>query len=423
MTKGKDQRRHPARTPRQAARLLLLRALAALTAPFRRPRARRQPPARILVLRPDHLGDALFTTPALRALREAFPAATVTCLVGPWATAVYGRLSECDRLVECKCPGFTPHGKRSPWEPYTLLWRTARLLRSHEFDLVLNLRFDFWWGALLAHAAGIPERIGYDVPECVPFLTRPVPYRRGRHEVAQNLRLVAEVAADSAERERWLEARLAGARLAFPLADAEKQAAAKLLAALGAQGRPVVAIHPGTRGRAKLWSAEGWAAVADGLSERLGAVVVLTGGEGERELCAAVRRRMARPATVVAGQTTLGELVAFFAHCALVLGVDSGPLHLAVAAGVPTVHLYGPSDHVAFGPFGDPNRHVVVRAGVHCSPCHRFTWSLDSEHEHDCMRAITPAAVLQAAERALATTAARDSGDPPGTDPAVSPRR
>ncbi len=409
----------PARTRRQTARLLLLRALGSVGTAFTPARSRREPPAKILVMRPDHLGDALFTTPALRALREAFPAAEIDCLVGPWATAVYGRLTQCNRLIECECPGFAPGGKRSPWEPYQLLWATARQLRRYRYDLALNLRFDFWWGALLAFAAGIPERVGYDVPECVAFLTRVVPYRRGRHEVAQNLRLVAEVAADATERERWLEAKLATARLAFPLRVEEIDAAAQLLRTLDARGRPVVAIHPGTRGRAKLWTAEGWAAVGDGLSERLGAVVVLSGSEAESDLCAAVQRRMMRPARVVAGRTTLGELVALFAHCALVLGVDSGPLHLAVATGVPTVHLYGPSDHVAFGPFGDPDRHVVVRADVDCSPCHKFDWPLDSPHGHDCMRAITPAAVLQAAERAMATTAPRDAGEPPGTDPAV----
>ena len=407
----------------------MLRAAGALGAPFVPSRQPPATPARILVVRPDHLGDALFTTPALRALRQAFPGAEIVCLVGPWASAVYGRLPHVERLIECECPGFAPQPKPSPWQPYGLLLRTAAELRRQRFAVALNLRFDFWWGALLSFAAAVPTRVGYGVPECAPFLTVAAAYARGHHEVVQNLALVAHlVACAEGERERWLKAQLAAARLEFPLQPAERQAAADFLREVGSGATaPAVAIHPGTRGRAKLWTAEGWAAVADALAQRLGAVVLLTGTAAEEGLCLAVQQRMRRRAVVLAGRTTLGELVALFERCALVLGVDSGPLHLATAAGTPTVHLYGPSDHVAFGPFGDPARHAVVRAGVYCSPCHKFDWPLDAPHEHDCMRAISPAMVLEAAEGVLQSGAAErtcgcapvERGGAVGTDPAV----
>jgi heptosyltransferase-2/heptosyltransferase-3 len=278
----------------------------------------------------------------------------------------------------------------------------ASRLRREGFDLAINLRFDFWWGALLAQTAGIPARLGYATPECRPFLTHPAPHVHGRHEAAQNLGLIAELAQpDSASRALWLTERLESARLEFPLRPEERAAALKLLGPYASTQRPLVAIHPGTRGLAKLWHAEGWAAVGDGLAERFETTVLLTGTRAEGDLCAAIAQRMRAPAIVLAGNTSLGELVALFAQCALVLGVDSGPLHLAVAAGVPTVHLYGPSDHVAFAPFGDHARHRVVRSGLECSPCHRLDWSLAEMAEHDCMRGIGPDAVLAAAEGAL----------------------
>ena len=62
-----------------------------------------------------------------------------------------------------------------------------------------------------------------------------------------------------------------------------------------------------------------------------------------------------------AGATTLGQLAALYERCALVLGSDSGPLHLAVAVGAPSVHLYGPVPPAKFGPWGDPTRQVVLR--------------------------------------------------------------
>nr|MDA8216321.1 glycosyltransferase family 9 protein [Dehalococcoidales bacterium] len=123
--------------------------------------------------------------------------------------------------------------------------------------------------------------------------------------------------------------------------------------------------------------------------------------------CAEVAGRMKHEAAVVAGRTTVGELVALFERCSLVLGVDSGPLHMAVAAGTPTVHLFGPSDDRAFGPFGDSNLHAVVRSDVECAPCHRFDWPAEQMAEHDCMRRIVPGTVADAAMRVLSASPAR----------------
>lgn len=389
------------RRPRHTLRLNLLRVVGAVAKPFLPAAPLPTSPAKVLVLRPDHLGDALFTTPALRGLRELYPSAEISALVGPWARPVYGRLDSLDRLIECPCPGFTPHPKRHALEPYQLLFAEARRLRQGGFALSVNLRFDFWWGAMLAAYAGIPSRLGYAVPECRPFLTHAITHVRGRHEVVQNLALVAELAGSGESGREWLMGRSRNGGLEFPLREGELAAAQRLLDDAGRKARPLVAIQPGTRGRAKLWTTAGWAAVADGLASRFGMDVLLTGSEAEAGLCADIRQRMQTSATVMAGGTSLGELIALFARCRLVLGVDSGPLHMAVAVGVPTVHLYGPSDHLAFGPFGDPHRHVVVRSGVACSPCHRFDWPEDSLGEHDCMRAILPETVLAAAEQAI----------------------
>ncbi|MCL4465755.1 MAG: glycosyltransferase family 9 protein [Chloroflexi bacterium] len=385
---------------RSQLRLLALRTYATCARPFT-PSSLPRPPRKVLILRPDHIGDALFTTPALSALRRLLPQAEITCLVGPWAADVYERNPNVDRVRRLAFPGFGPGGKRSPLEPYSLLRREAALLANDGYDLALNLRYDFWWGVVLAFVAGIPSRLGYAVPECAPFLTEPLAYSAGRHEVAQNLALVAALAARGAAREEWLARELTDARLEYPVGEHERAVVAALCHELGARAAPLVAIHPGTRGRAKLWTAEGWGAVADSLAERHGVEVLVTGSAAEEPLCRAVASRTRSQTVVLAGRTTLGELVGLFARCSLVLGVDSGPLHLAVAAGVPTVHLYGPSDHVAFAPFGDPNRQVTVRAGRDCSPCHQ----LDRPPEGDgypCMQEITPALVLAAAERALA---------------------
>ncbi|MHB1004376.1 MAG: lipopolysaccharide heptosyltransferase II [Chloroflexota bacterium] len=401
------------RTRAQTARLGLLRALGTVGAPIVPRRALPIAPRRILVIRPDHLGDALFTTPALRALRDLYPLAQIDLLAGPWSAGIYGRLPSVDCVLPLPFPGFAPHPKTNLFAPYALLWQWAGRLRSEGYDLAVNMRFDFWWGALLAYSARIPARLGYAVAECKPFLNHALALVP-EHAVAQNLRLVAALAEPTAaERQRWLAGRLAEARLVFPQTEGERAVAASLDAKVAGTG-PLVVIHPGTRGLAKMWVPEAWAEVGDALVGRLGARLVLTGSAAETDLCRAVAQRMTRPATVMAGNTSLGELVALFARCALVLGVDSGPLHMAVAVDTPTVHLYGPSDQIAFGPFGDRARHAAVSAGCDCSPCHKFDWPVDTLAAHPCMREIRPVAVLAAANAVLAASAG--SWIPGGTD-------
>ena len=400
---------NPQRTRRLQVRLALLRLFARLSAPFlpisnlKSQISNLHPPSSILLIRPDHLGDLLFTTPALRVLRAAFPQARITCLVGPWAEAVVNDNPCIDEVMLCPFPGFTRQPKRSVIEPYVILGRYARLLRKTEFDLAVVLRFDHWWGALLAYLARIPRRVGYDIAEVKPFLTDAVPYVPGRHEVEQNLALVEAV---GGQREHAITP--SAHPLEFPLSTQDQEFAARYLVEQEVgDDDPLVCIHPGAGARVKLWRNEGWAQVADNLVEKYGVKVILTGSASEAPLVLAIAERMACQPIVAAGQTTLGQLAALMARCRLVLGVDSGPLHLAVAVGTPTVHLYGPVDSHTFGPWGDPARHVVLTSDTDCIPCNCLDYRADELENHRCVWDISEAQVSEAAGQLLE----RDNGD------------
>ena len=146
---------------RKPLRLALLRAAGiALRPPSPPPAALQNSSPRILLIRPDHLGDMLFVTPALRLLRAQLPAAHLTALVGPWAKVVLANNPHLDDIQTLDFPGFTRSAKASPLAPYRYLWFAARRLRAQHFDTAVILRFDHWWGALLAALAGVPRRTG-----------------------------------------------------------------------------------------------------------------------------------------------------------------------------------------------------------------------------------------------------------------------
>jgi ADP-heptose:LPS heptosyltransferase len=321
------------------------------------------------------------------------PDAEIVALLGPWSAGVLAPFSQIARILTLRFPGFTRQRRRGLLAPYTLAWRSAQKLRELGAAAAVIMRPDHWWGAMLAYLAGIPLRVGYALPGVAPFLTERLPFDPGAHSVRLNLALV----------ERWTGA-IADARasLAYPLCQEDAAYIDAYLAERGCEAsQRVVAIHPGAGSAVKAWRAERWAAVADALAERLSASVVLTGAEREFRQVRAIAGRMRASPIVAVGDTNVGQLAALCARASLVLGPDSGPLHLAVAVGTPTVHLYGPADPAIYGPWGQGARHAVLQGKMGCVPCRVLDWSGDDPKNHPCVRSITVEQVLAAAVSVL----------------------
>lgn len=373
--------------------------------------ARRQPaePLRILLVRPDHLGDLLLTTPALQALREHAPGAQITMLVGPWSREIVARQPALDHLLTCAFPAFqrAPQGMLAP---YRLLFSTARELRWGRYDLALNLRPDFWWGAALLYLAGIPRRVGYALKPGRSFLTCALPFPAPEHAAISSLRLVSaglvalgyEALAEPFTPQRY--------PTCFTPTAGERAWVEERLRAEGiAEDVPLIVIPPGSGGAVKLWRSEAWAICANALRAWLTssspARILLTGSPGERSLVEAVARGIPDGATLVT-DATIGQLAALLERAACVLTVDNGPGHLAVAQDTPSVHLFGPTDPRIFGPWGDPARHVVLASTQRCPacptiPCGRLDWTAAELPEHPCVRVIAEERVLEAAKSLL----------------------
>jgi heptosyltransferase-2/heptosyltransferase-3 len=183
-------------------------------------------------------------------------------------------------------------------------------------------------------------------------------------------------------------------QLTLPINDEAAAQARQLLAALGVAG-PYVVIHPGSGAPVKLWPASRWRGVINRFPDR---DIILTGSDGERELCADIAGGLAN-AHDLSGQTPLEVLIEVLRGADVVAGPDSGPLHLAVATGTPTVHLYGPSDPVRYGPWGPAERHWVVSAGWTCPRCGDLSLSRDAGC--GCMIAITVDQVVDAIQSLL----------------------
>lgn len=400
---------------RQRLRTAILQLVRVLGAPraylMERNLPRFQSAPRILLLRPDHLGDMLLTTPILAELRSRVPEAHITMMAGPWSSEVVERHPAIDRLVTCPFPGFQ-RAAQKPLAPYTLLLRTAEELRREDYDLAINLRPDFWWGAALLYLAGIPRRVGYAIEPGTPFLTQSLPFVEREHATVSNLRLAN--AGLQALGYESLEEPFTPARypLVFRPTEEERAWAGQRLAGAGIESAtPLVVIHPGTGGEVKLWRAEAWSKVANdlviGQEFEQAPRVVLTGSPHERPLLDEIAAGMS-DAPVLFDQQSVGQLAVLLERADLVLGVDNGPLHLAVAQDRPSLRLFGPTDACIFGPWGDRERHRVIASTWRCPgcpniPCGRLDFSAEELTEHPCVKRISEQEVEEAITSLLHT--------------------
>jgi heptosyltransferase-2 len=337
-------------------------------------------PDKILVRATNWVGDAVMSLPALRALRQRFPEAHISILAKPWVADLYRREPFCDELI--------------PYTPRTVSekWAAARALRPRKFESAILLQNAFE-AAAIAYLAGIPERIGYARDGRGFLLTRAIPVPKPgelpRHERFYYLEMLHRAGiVDEMPQDQNAAIRLEGA-------PAARAAGLERFRQLGL-GEIVIGVSPGAAyGTAKRWLPERFADSAIRVANELGAAVAIFGSKDERELCQSVATSIAesivKPVKNFAGETTLAEFIDLAAACRVYLTNDSGAMHIASALGVPTVAVFGATDHEATGPTGPLAK--VVREQVECSPCLKRECPID----HRCMTRVSATRVAQTA--------------------------
>jgi heptosyltransferase-2 len=359
---------------------------------------------RVLVVKLADLGDTLTATPALRALRLRYPGAAITALVTPHTAPLLAGNDAVDRVIRFPKAWFdSPRSWLRPAAGARALAAASRLgwrLRQGDYDAVVLLHHLVTrWGIAkyraLLQATGAPLWVGLD-NGAGTFLHRTAPDGGfgARHEVDYWLDVVAT-----------LGATYPAPRLELPLTPTELAAADQQWQALGL-GEDTIALHPGSGAFsvARRWAPERFAAVGDALAAQ-GLQVAVVGGPGEEPLVHRVRAAMRAPATPLEGCATPRALAALLRRGRLLVGNDSGVMHLAAAMDVPVVAVFGLSNHRAWGPY-PPARHRVVRLDLPCSPCFYRGHTLGTPAgcpARTCLADLLPAAVVAAAQELLAS--------------------
>ena len=340
---------------------------------------------RFLLAQLADIGDLVLTTPAMSALRDARPLAQIDLVASEHALPIVP-----EGLVDRQIPfrRAERNASHAIFHPQNL--RMLAEIAARKYDAIIffhhfTLRagvFKFW---LLAKASRARRVIGLKNHN-IGFLTDHIDDAGfgALHEAQYWLNLVALAGANSEARPARVK------REPFPCQG------------LAASDAPKVVIHAGSGGysRARRWSPQSFAALAQDLHTEYGAQIILVGRDDDdgHALAALLQRA---PINLI-GKTSLPQLAEVIAGADLFIGADSGVMHIAAATDTPIVSIFGPSNPDAWRPWRDGAS--VVRSGVECSPCSFVGGGIgarDGCRARTCMKLVQPGHVLEAARACL----------------------
>ncbi len=331
----------------------------------------------VLVVQLADMGDVLLSGPFLRELRSAVPRARITLVVQPSMANPVEKCPYVDEIV------FFPWRAARNWRNafsgsllwwFQSAWITARKLWKQRVDIAFSLRWnnDPCQAAslILMYTSGASIRVGYqDFPHHlsgykltdVNRLITQGPVRGfPEHEVERQLDLLSSVGIkvdkSAARMELWT--------------DLEDEKFARY--ELDRSGFPreglLIAFAPGAAWEFRRWPAERFIELGRWLQEKHEAYLLIFAARNEARLASQIEKALDAGRTLnLAGKTTIRQMGSLLRHCRIFVGNDSGPMHVAVAAGIPVVGLFGPGEYERFRPWGP--EHEVLRLTFPCSPC------------------------------------------------------
>ncbi|MDY6973494.1 MAG: lipopolysaccharide heptosyltransferase I [Thermodesulfobacteriota bacterium] len=334
-----------------------------------------QSPDSILIVKLSAIGDVVHSLPFLEVLRRNFPCAQIDWLVEEGAAEIIEGHPAIDRVIVSRRRSWQrslAKGKAYP-EVFKEAARFLRKIRVCKYDLVIDLQGLLKSGVLTGISRG-KRKIGMSGTREGGRLflnERPVLVDYEQHAIDRYLKLAEYL---ECEPSRW--------KGDIPVFESDRRLIDRLLNGdeLG-QGH-IVAINPVARWKTKLWESERFAALADRIGNDLSCDIIFTGSERDRDTVEDISRMMTKTSVNLAGRTNLKELACLYARCRALVSTDTGPMHIAAAAGCPVVALFGPTAPRRTGPYGYGHR--VVSSDVECSPCFKRR----CEHM-TCMKSIT----------------------------------
>lgn len=347
---------------------------------------------RILIVKLGSIGDVVHALPVLRTIRHNLPNAYIVWVVEEKAREVLNGNEDIDKVVTINTKKWrkaisTRGGVKAIAALFSELTVTINELRKDKFDIAIDLQ-GLVKSGVISYLSGAKTIIGFDSKNCREFLNtlftnkKVSPEKGDIHIVDKNISLLRPLGFKKINKEFYINPALEGGKFTDEFLLKNRTSAKHL-----------IAINPGAGWKTKEWGIKNYAELGDRIISEFGVDVIITWGPGEEEMAKAVMDSMSH-IPIIAPPTAIGQLAALLKKCELFIGGDTGPLHIAAAMKTPTIGIYGPSDPLRNGPYGD--NHIVIHKKIECSGCYKRNCDTVK-----CMKAISVNDVLSVVKKKL----------------------
>lgn len=352
---------------------------------------------KILVLNPFGIGDVLFTTPLLAALKRHLPDLRIGYLCNKRTQELVRSNPNVERVFVFEKDEYRELWKESKIGCVRKFLRFLNEIRDERFNAVFDLSLNSQFGFFL-WLIGIPKRIGYNYKNRGRFLTDRIKLESyaDKHMVEYYKSLAG-----------YLGAKPDDDGLEVFLSNEDENWAAQFLRKNGIDEKSlIVGIVPGggaSWGKDaiyKQWPKEGFASVADSLVEKDDAKILIMGNSSDYGACESVADIMKHKPIMACGKMSLPRFAALLKKCKVVITNDGGPLHVATSVGTKTVSIFGPVDERVYGPYPNDGKHVVVKSDITCRPCYK-NFKFQKCKNIECLRSLDAQKVIEAAEKLM----------------------
>ncbi|MDD5465367.1 MAG: glycosyltransferase family 9 protein [Candidatus Omnitrophica bacterium] len=353
---------------------------------------------KFLIINPFGIGDVLFTTPVIRAIKQRNP----DSFIGYWSNLrvepILASNPQINKVFALSRGDLKKLYQESffkgLWSALKLIWQ----IKKENFDICLDFSLDHRY-SLFAKIIGIRRRIGFNYKGRGRFLTRRIDLQgyQGKHVVEYYLELL-----------KFLDIAASDKSLSLVIPSESQLKAKNILASYGIEEDDlVIGVVPGAGGSwgkdasYKHWPALKFAQVADRFAAELKAKILILGDESEAKISDVIVHVMRNKPIDLVGRIGLDILPAVIKNCNLLVTNDGGPMHMAVALGVKTVSIFGPVSELVYGPFPHSNSHVVLKWDISCRPCYNNFRLPGCDKDRECLRSVSVDAVFDAAAKLL----------------------
>lgn len=353
---------------------------------------------KFLIVNPFGIGDCLFTTPLIRAIKEASSGNAISYWCNERVKPLFENHPDINQIFALSRGDLKKVFQVSWWEGLKKSVSLFRQLRQERFDVVFDFSLDHRYH-LAEILLGIKKRIGFDYKNRGFLLTHKIKL------TGYSDKHVVEYYCELLKFEGIVPKKC---NLDLFVSGRDQERIRNILSHAGIKsGDLLIGIAPaagaswGKDAKLKHWPALRFAELADRLSKDHNAKIVVLGDVSEQEIADVIQVAMKHKPLNLVGKTTLGELAAAIKCVKALVTNDGGPLHMATALGIKTVSIFGPVDEKVYGPFAPGPNHRVVTKDLECRPCYKNFRLAFCDKDRECIKSISTQEVYEAVRRLL----------------------